>query len=111
MNPQDINNMSSWLQEILRLLQDTQTQVTDMRNESKQMMDDLKGVTARMDQKDSDIIRLIDSLRSQLDVIKGETTATKGAVEKGVGDVESKVSDAKSDIRSAIMLLRSIKNS
>lgn len=105
MNPQDLQNISSWLQEILRLMQDTHTQLIDMRNENRQVMDEIKGVSARMDQKDTDIIRLIDTMRGQIDVLRGDVASTKSAVESTNSHIDSKISDLKStlnDIKRAV---------
>jgi predicted nucleic acid-binding Zn-ribbon protein len=97
-NPQDLNNISSWLQELLRLVQDTHTQLVDMRNENRQVMDEIKGVSARMDQKDTDIIRLVDTMRGQIDVLRGEVTSVKSAVESTNSHLDSKVNDLKSTL-------------
>jgi predicted nucleic acid-binding Zn-ribbon protein len=97
-NPQDLNNISSWLQELLRLVQDTHTQLVDMRNENRQVMDEIKGVSARMDQKDTDIIRLVDTMRGQVDVLRGEVTSVKSAVESTNGHLDSKINDLKSTL-------------
>ena len=99
MNPQDVNNMASWLQEILKLLQDTHTQLVDMRNENRQIMDEIKAISSRVDQKDTDVIRLLDTVRSQIDVMRGEISSVKSAVESTGGHIDSKLDDVKSTVR------------
>jgi len=98
MNPQDLNNIAGWLQEILRLLQDTHNQVVDMRNENRQVMDEIKNVSGRMDQKDSDILRLVDTMRGQIDMLRGEVTSNKSAIESTSSHIDSKINDLKSSI-------------
>ena len=98
MNPQDIANLSQWLQQLMKDVTDTRTQLIDMRSENKQLMDEIKTISGRMDQKDSDILRLIDTLRSQLDVTRGEIASVKNAVESTKSHIDAKASDLKSAI-------------
>lgn len=105
MSPQDVNNISSWLQELLRLQQDTHTQLVDMRNENRQVMDEIKSISARMDKKDTEIIRYIEALKGQIDILKGDVAAAKSAAENTNSHVDSKLSDIKStlnEIRRAV---------
>lgn len=105
MNPQDVHNISSWLQEILNLLRDTHTQLEDLRNENRQMLDDLRGVSARVDQKDTEIIKTIDTLKGQMDVLRGDLSSAKSTVENRTSNLESRVNDIKStlnDVRRAV---------
>lgn len=103
MNPQDVNNISQWLQEILRLVQDTRTQLIDMRGENKQMMDDIRGIAARIEQKDTSELSLIENLRTQLDIVKGSADSAKSAAEHANDHLDSKINDLKS-------ILNDIKN-
>lgn len=96
MNQQDVTNISQWLQELLKLMQDTHTQLIDLRTENRQMMDDIKGVSSRVDQRDTAIMRLVETLRSQVDVLKGETAQTRTTAENATSSLDSKLSDLKS---------------
>lgn len=105
MNPKDVNNFAQWLQEILTTLRDTHTQLQDLRAENRQMMDDLRGIASRVDQKDTDTIKLIESLKGQLDIAKAEVSAAKSAAENTASTVDSKLSEIKSvlnDIRRSV---------
>lgn len=98
MNPQDVNNFTQWLQEIVSTLRDTHSQLQDLRNENRQMMDDLRGIASRVDQKDTETLRLIEALKGQLDIVRVEANAAKTAAEKATSTVDSKLTDVKSTL-------------
>lgn len=98
MNPQDVNNFANWLQEILNTLRDTHTQLEDLRAENRQMMDDLRGISSRSEQKDSEILKSIDMLKGQLDILRGDVSAAKSTVDSSAGHLDSKMGDIKSAV-------------
>lgn len=98
MNPQDAANFTQWLQEILNTLRDTHTQLQDLRAENRQMMDDLRGIIARVDQKDDATLKIIDALKSQIDTVRIEASAAKTAAENAASTVDSRLNDIKSTL-------------
>jgi predicted nucleic acid-binding Zn-ribbon protein len=106
MNPQDLNNMASWLQEILKLLHDTHTQLIDMRNENRQVMDEIKGISSRLDHKDTDIISLMHTQRGQIDILRSDISSMKSAVEHTNSHLDSKLDDIKSAIHEVRNIVR-----
>ncbi len=106
MDSQDVNNLSQWLQELLKLMQDTHTQLVDLRNENRQLMDEIRAVSARVDQKDSDILRIIETMRGQVDVVRTEVITAKNVSESLRGHIDSKASDLKSEIHQVRNMIR-----
>jgi len=99
MNDQDVTNMAQWLQEILKLLQESQAQATDMRSENRQLMDELKIASVRMEQSNKDIQRVVELLKGQVDTVRSDVLATKNSVESTNNHLDSKMSELKSAIQ------------
>ena len=106
MNEQDTKNMAQWLQEILRLLQDSQTQITDLRSENRQLMDELKIAVARSEQVNKDSLKASELLRGQLDVLRNDVLATKNSIESTNSHIDSKISDLKSEVKNIKYIVR-----
>lgn len=98
MEPQDVINITQWLHQVLKDLQDTHRQLLDMRGELRNANDELKNVAGRMDQKNADLIRVVEALKAQIDIVHGETSATKSTVESKISSLESQIKDLRSDI-------------
>jgi prefoldin subunit 5 len=98
MSPQDIMNISQWLQQLIKDVQDTHQQMLDMRGEIRAANDELKNLAGRAEQKNADLIRLVESLKGQLDIIHGETGATKSVVEAKIASLENTIKDLRSDV-------------
>ena len=100
MNEQDTKNMAQWLQEILKLLQESQAQVVDMRSENRQLMDELKIASVRMEQSNKDMQRVIELLKGQVDTVRGDVISAKQSVESTNNHLDAKISELKSAIQS-----------
>lgn len=98
MDPQDVLNISQWLQQLIKDVQDTHRQLLDMRGELKAANDELRNVAGRMDQKNADLVRVVEAVKSQTDIMHGEVSATKSTVEARVGSLENQVKDLRSDV-------------
>ena len=98
MEPQDVINITQWLHQVLKDLQDTHRQLLDMRGELRNANDELKCVAGRMDQKNADLIRVVEALKAQIDIVHCETSATKSTVESKISSLESQIKDLRSDI-------------
>lgn len=95
---QDQQNLAAWLQQALKEIQETRNQIVTMHSQMKQATDEIRAVSSRMDQKDSDILRLIDNLRAQLDILRGGMDSTKTTVESNGKHLSSKIDDVKSSV-------------
>ena len=106
MSPQDVNNMSQWLQELLKLLQETRSQLADSRNENRQLLDEIKAVSSRLDHKDSDTMRMLEMLKSQVDTVRTDVAVTKSTMESHSNNLDSKINDLKSAIQEVRNIVR-----
>lgn len=92
----------------MRIVQDTHTQLQDLRNENRQVMDEVKAISARarVDQKEGDVARIVETLRSQVDVSRGEVATLKNDLNNLSGQIDSRINDLKSEIHSVKNTIR-----
>lgn len=99
MDPQDVVNVSQWLQQLVRDLADTHTQLEDMRKESKMATDEVRSISNRIDQRDSNILSLIEALRAQVDITKNSIGSLQSHIDGRIGNLESQIKELKSEIQ------------
>lgn len=100
MDQEDILNISQWLQQILKDLQDTHIQTQDMRGEMRAVTTELKAANERTERHTNDVLKLIEAIRAQTDVLRGDFQATQSHVDSKIGGLEVQIKDLKSEIAS-----------
>lgn len=91
----DLQEVRAWVQQLLKEIQDVNTQIVDMRGELRSQIDDVRAHISRNDQTDNDAARNIDSLRGAIDATRNEVNKLGGSVNQ----ISSQVKEIRNRIR------------
>lgn len=100
MSPQDIANISQWLQQILTDVRDIHLQTQDMRGEMKTAANEASATSKRIERGSADTISLLSSIQTQINTLKSDLNTSKSNMESKLGDLERQVKDLRSAVAS-----------
>jgi hypothetical protein len=95
----ELQDIRTWLQEMMKDLQDIRVQMTDLRGELRSQLDDIRGHIARVEQAAVDNSRYAQSLHSAQDVTRGDISNTQSTIESKIGHLDSKLDSVHSTVK------------
>lgn len=106
MDQNALNQIAQSIQSLHSVVEATQAQINDLRNETGQLLAEIKASSTRNEQKDSQIMAAVEAVKTQAELAKSEASSAKSSLSSVQSHIDGKISDLKSELHTIIRAVR-----